>query len=49
MKTIKAFFEKLAHVGIKRYCHCGHAVSANLPFCPFCGARIADEREFPVD
>ncbi|MBQ6369018.1 MAG: hypothetical protein IKG67_03300 [Parasporobacterium sp.] len=49
MKKIRKFFERIANSGTKRYCSCGHAVSANLPVCPHCGRRLTSGTEFPVD
>jgi len=45
MKVLRKFFEKIANVGTKRYCSCGHAVSANLPVCPHCGARLTSSQD----
>ncbi len=49
MKAIKNLFKKIAAPAAKRYCACGHMVSANLPFCPHCGSQLIDITDFPLD
>ena len=49
MKLLRTIFEKLNNRGLHCFCGCGHSVSANLPFCPFCGRRINDGSSFPMD
>ncbi|MBQ9030539.1 MAG: hypothetical protein IJ106_03685 [Parasporobacterium sp.] len=49
MKMIRRFFERIANAGAKRYCSCGHVVSANLPVCPHCGCRLTRMNDYPMD
>ncbi len=49
MKKIKDMFKKIADPATKRYCACGHMVSANLPACPHCGCQLTKIVDFPLD
>ena len=50
MRKITDLFKKIARPAAKRYCACGHMVSANLPACPYCGSLLTlSVEDFPLD